>query len=432
MISFAPRRFTDALTLAFCGLLLSPAVTVACQPGPLVEALAQAGATTSRAPMAAARKPISAAPLQEAELTGLPALARIESLLGRVGLPMAWHRLEASFLEVALEASGGTLVVARPRVAGGEPECEVLTRAHTGTGVERPGESFSQSVDRVRLPQATVLALLPVREAGASDASPWIQDVLRSMLADFRLAMRVGGQYAPKGAWVVSPWLSAAELRRSMDVDSPLPGLRGRSDTRVRVGSAGLGLTRGLTRDTAMTLLLAHQNSRLNTTVTFPAMGPMPAQQFTATGRQEDTLVGLGLYSLLVREHAALPTVLLNARAFAPSTHTRAGGSASLTSLYEIASGWALAASVGVDAERPEAAPSRFGRLATLGASAQLSSRWMVTADAGRRELRGLPGTQSVQRLRLYHSFGSMSYLALVIDREGADRRATVTFAWPW
>jgi manganese-dependent inorganic pyrophosphatase len=46
-------------------------------------------------------------------------------------------------------------------------------------------------------------------------------------------------------------------------------------------------------------------------------------------------------------------------------------------------------------------------------------------------ELRGLPGKQSVERLRIYHSFASMSYLALVIDQEGPDRRATLTFARP-
>jgi iron complex outermembrane receptor protein len=45
--------------------------------------------------------------------------------------------------------------------------------------------------------------------------------------------------------------------------------------------------------------------------------------------------------------------------------------------------------------------------------------------------LRGLPGKQSVERLRIYHSFASMSYLALVIDQEGPDRRATLTFARP-
>jgi hypothetical protein len=81
--------------------------------------------------------------------------------------------------------------------------------------------------------------------------------------------------------------------------------------------------------------------------------------------------------------------------------------------------------------EPAEKAPSRFGRSATLGASAQISNRWMLTVDAGQRELRGMPGKQSVERLRIYHSFASMSYLALVIDQEGSDRRATLTFARP-
>ena len=104
---------------------------------------------------------------------------------------------------------------------------------------------------------------------------------------------------------------------------------------------------------------------------------------------------------------------------------------AALTPLYELSKGWAVSATVGVDAERPEAAPSRFSRSATLGASAQIASRWMLTVDAGQRELRGLPGKQSIERLRIYHSFASMSYLALVVDQEGADRRATLTFARP-
>ena len=90
-----------------------------------------------------------------------------------------------------------------------------------------------------------------------------------------------------------------------------------------------------------------------------------------------------------------------------------------------------MQASLSADAERPEAAPSRFGHSATLGVSAQISSQWMVTLDAGQRELRGLPGKQSIERLRLYHSFVSMSYLALVIEQDGSDRRATLTFARP-
>jgi hypothetical protein len=155
-----------------------------------------------------------------------------------------------------------------------------------------------------------------------------------------------------------------------------------------------------------------------------------------SNSRQEDTLLGLGLYSRLVRQDGALPTVLFHGRAFAPSTHSRAHGTAALTPLYELSKGWAISATLGADAERPdverpETAPSRFGRSAALGASAQISNRWMLTVDAGQRELRGLPGKQSVERLRIYHSFASMSYLALVIDQEGPDRRATLTFARP-
>ena len=55
----------------------------------------------------------------------------------------------------------------------------------------------------------------------------------------------------------------------------------------------------------------------------------------------------------------------------------------------------------------------------------------MATVDAGRREVRDLPGTQPVQRLRPYQSFSSMAYLALVVDREAQDRRTTVIFARP-
>jgi hypothetical protein len=256
---------------------------------------------------------------------------------------------------------------------------------------------------------------------------------VRGMVADFRLAMRVGTQYAPQGAWVISPWLTEARSQRS-GASTLGPGQKAQIDNRVQTTSAGVGLTRGLTRDTSLTLLLAHQQSRIETTTTLPPSIPMPALRNNS--RQEDTLLGLGLYSRLVRQDGALPTVLLHGRAFAPSTHSRAHGMAALTPLYELSKGWAVSATLGADAERPdvepaERAPSRFGRSATLGASAQISNRWMLTVDAGQRELRGLPGKQSVERLRIYHSFASMSYLALVIDQEGADRRATVVFARP-
>jgi hypothetical protein len=360
-------------------------------------------------------------------------LARTESLLRRVGIPWAWHRVDPDRLGQALEAGGGALIVARAG-AEGDPQCEVLTSTQAGAGSVRIGESDRLVQDRPARP-ALLLALLPARDAGASEPVPSLQDVVLGMQADFRLAMRVGGHYAPKDAWVVSPWLSVATLQRSADVESPalpgLPSLRGRADTRVRATGAGLGLTRGLTRDTSLTLMLTQQRSRLNTAVSFPAFGPVPAQNFKLTDRQEDSIAGLALYSVLVREQGAVPAVLLNARVLAPSTHSRMVGNASLTSLYQLGSGWAVAAAVGADAERPEAAASRHARFATVGASAQLSERWMVTADAGQRELHGVPGTQSLQRLRLYRSFGSMAYLALVIDREGDDRRTTLTFARP-
>jgi len=276
-----------------------------------------------------------------------------------------------------------------------------------------------------------VLALLPVQPAAEGFV---LQEVVRGMVADFRLAMRVGTQYAPQGAWVISPWLTESHVRRGAEVDTPWPGVKAQIDNRVQTTGAGVGLTRGLTRDTSLTLLLAHQQSRIETTTTFPPSIPAPARRDNS--RQEDTLLGLGLYSRLVRQDGALPTVLFHGRAFAPSTYSRAHGTAALTPLYELSKGWAVSATVGADTERPdvepaEKAPSRFGRTATLGASAQIANRWMLTVDAGQRELRGLPGKQSVERLRIYHSFASMSYLALVIDQEGPDRRATLTFARP-
>jgi hypothetical protein len=281
--------------------------------------------------------------------------------------------------------------------------------------------------------QTTVLALLPVRDANASDATFSVQETVRGMVADFRLAMRVGTQYAPQGAWVISPWLTDARSQRGGAYTLAL-GMKAQLDNRVHTTGAGVGLTRGLTRDTSLTLLLAHQQSRIETTTTFPPSIPAPARRDNS--RQEDTLLGLGLYSRLVRQDGALPTVLFHGRAFAPSTYSRAHGTAALTPLYELSKGWAVSATVGADTERPdvepaEKAPSRFGRTATLGASAQIANRWMLTVDAGQRELRGLPGKQSVERLRIYHSFASMSYLALVIDQEGPDRRATLTFARP-
>jgi hypothetical protein len=250
------------------------------------------------------------------------------------------------------------------------------------------------------------------------------------MVSDFRLAMRVGAQYAPQGAWVISPWLTRATLQRSAQVDAPVPGLpKGQADTRVRLDGVGMGLTRGLTRDTSLTLLLTRQSSESTTDVSFPALGPLASQRLRDS--QDDAMVGLGVYSQLVREGPGTPSVLLNARLLAASAHSRAGGNVALHSLLDLGQGWGLAAAIGADAQRPEGAPSQHSRFATLGASAQLSPQWMATADIGRRELRDLPGTQPVQRLRLYRSFSSMAYLALVVDREAQDRRTTVTFARP-
>jgi hypothetical protein len=410
MTPFVRPRLAYALTLALCALLLPVADSAACEARTLVEALSGASAASVRA---APRGPALAEPLTAAELATLPALASTESLLRRVGLPMAWHRIDRARVDAAIEASGGSLIVAAAQADGSQTECQVLTRERAdGTPLKATS--------------ATLFALLPVQTANEGFV---LQEAVRSMVADFRLAMRVGTQYAPQGAWVVSPLLTDARLRRSVEVDTPLPGVKARADSEVHTTGAGFGLTRGLTRDTSLTLLLAHQNIHSDTRLIFPPGLPLPAQRSHA--RQEDTLAGLGVYSRLVRQDGSWPTVLFQGRAFAPSTHSRANGTAALTSLYELVNGWAMSGTLGVDAERPEAAPSRFGRSATLGASAQISNRWMVTADAGQRELRGLSGKQSLERLRIYHSFASMSYLALVIDQEGSDRRATLTFARP-
>ena len=415
MTAFSRRRPVHALTLALAAFMIPVADSAACEARTLVEALSEASATPSRS---ASRSPVQAVPLPAAELAALPALASTESLLRRVGLPLAWHRIDRATVDAALDAGGGSLIVAAASADGSQTECQVLTRGSAGnTGLKAT--------------PATLFALLPVQAAAEGFV---LQEAVRSMVADFRLAMRVGTQYAPQGAWVISPWLTDARLQRSVAVNTPLPGMRAQLDNRVHTTGAGVGLTRGLTRDTSLTLLLAHQQSRIETTTTFPPGFPMPAQRENRS--QEDTLLGLGLYSRLVRQDGALPTVLFHGRAFAPSTHSRAHGTAALTPLYELSKGWAVSATVGADAERPdaerpEAAPSRFGRSATLGASAQIANRWMLTVDAGQRELRGMPGKQSVERLRIYHSFASMSYLALVIDQEGPDRRATLTFARP-
>jgi hypothetical protein len=415
MTAFSRRRLAHALTIALAAAMIPVADSAACEARTLVEALSEASATPSRS---ASRSPVQAVPLPAAELAALPALASTESLLRRVGLPLAWHRIDRNMVDAALDAGGGTLIVAAAQADGGQTECQVLTRDRAGS-------------TPLKASQATVLALLPVQPAAEGFV---LQEVVRGMVADFRLAMRVGTQYAPQGAWVISPWLTDARLQRSLAVNTPQPGVKAKADTEVHTTGAGVGLTRGLTRDTSLTLLLAHQQSRIETTTTFPPSIPAPARRDNS--RQEDTLLGLGLYSRLVRQDGALPTVLFHGRAFAPSTHSRAHGTAALTPLYELSKGWAISATLGADAERPdverpETAPSRFGRSATLGASAQISNRWMLTVDAGQRELRGLPGKQSVERLRIYHSFASMSYLALVIDQEGPDRRATLTFARP-
>jgi hypothetical protein len=411
MTSFARCRPVQALTLAVAAFLIPAVDSAACEVRTLVDALSQVSVTTAQA---ASRSPVQAAPVPAAELAALPALASTESLLRRVGLPLAWHRIDRAMVEAALEAGGGTLIVAAAKADGGETECQVLTREGAGKVAAPPA-------------QASVLALLPVQAAGEGFV---LQEAVRSMVADFRLAMRVGTQYAPQGAWVISPWLTEARSQRGGALTLG-PGMKAQLDSRAHTTGAGVGLTRGLTRDTSLTLLLAHQRSRIETTTTLPFPPVM-----RSNSRQEDTLLGLGLYSRLVRQDGALPTVLFHGRAFAPSTHSRAHGTAALTPLYELSKGWAVSATLGADAERPdverpETAPSRFGRSATLGASAQISNRWMLTVDAGQRELRGLPGKQSVERLRIYHSFASMSYLALVIDQEGPDRRATLTFARP-
>ncbi len=414
MTSFARCRPVQALTLAAAAFLIPAVDSAACEVRTLVDALSQVSVTTAKA---ASRSPVQAAPVPAAELATLPALASTESLLRRVGLPLAWHRIDRAMVEAALEAGGGTLIVAAAKADGGETECQVLTREGAGKVAAPPAP-------------ASVLALMPVQAAGEGFV---LQEAVRSMVADFRLAMRVGTQYAPQGAWVISPWLTQARVRRSAEFDAPAPltGMKAQLDNRVQTTGVGIGLTRGLTRDTSLTLLLAHQQSRIETTTTLP-FPPV----IRSNSRQEDTLLGLGLYSRLVRQDGALPTVLFHGRAFAPSTHSRAHGTAALTPLYELSKGWAISATLGADAERPdvdrpETAPSRFGRSAMLGASAQLSNRWMLTVDAGQRELRGLPGKQSLERLRVYYSFASMSYLALVIDQEGPDRRATLTFARP-
>jgi len=408
MTFFDCHRLVPALTIALAACLIPVADSVACEARTLVDALSQANVAP---PPARPRGPAPAEPLPPSELAALPALASTESLLRRVGLPLAWHRIDRAMVDAALDAGGGSLIVAAAN--GSQTECQVLTRDSGGSTA-------------LKATPVTLFALLPVQAAAEGFV---LQEAVQSMVADFRLAMRVGTQYAPQGAWVISPWLTDARLQRSVAVNTPLPGVKAQADTEVHTTGAGFGLTRGLTRDTSLTLLMAHQNIHSDTTVSFPPGLPLPAQR--SHDRQEDTLVGLGLYSRLVRQDGARPTVLFHGRAFAASTHSRANGLAALTPLYELSKGWAVSATVGADAERPEAAPSRFSRSATLGASAQIASRWMLTVDAGQRELRGLPGKQSIERLRIYHSFASMSYLALVVDQEGADRRATLTFARP-
>ncbi|MFM8575230.1 MAG: hypothetical protein ACKOBF_05000 [Limnohabitans sp.] len=428
MKSSALRFRAASLAAVWFGVLAPSARATACEPGALIEALSPVGATPARAvPDVARQRPVDATALSAVELSRLPAMARTDGLLRQAGVPWAWHRLDASRLETALQEAGGTLIVAALAGEGAEPACQVLTRSTTAA---RAGES--PDPDRPAEASAgTLLALLPMRDARSPEPIALVQDVLRAMRADFRLAMRMGVNYAPQGFWVVSPWLTEGRIRRGLDMDGPVPGLQGRAETRVGTTGVGLGLTRGLTRDTSLTLLLSHQRSRLDTTVTFPAIGPVPAQRIDSTGHQEDTLLGVGLYSRIVRQGGVLPAVLLDARAFAPSAHSRTGGSASLSTLYELERGWAVVASVGADTERPEAGPSRHGRFATAGASVQLSPRWMLTLDAGRKELRDLPGSQPLQRARLYRSLGSLAYLALVVDRDGPDRRAAVTFARP-
>lgn len=411
MNSSVLRHLSRPWVLALLGLLAPGLGSAACAPEALVDALTRAP-TPASAPLPPGRVP--AQPLQAAELAALPALARTESLLGRVGVRWAWHRLEPAALEAALAASGGALIIATATGEGAEPHCQVLTQA-------------SQAVQGPAAASMRWFALLPLRDGAAALTFQALPEVVRSLQADFRMAMRVGGQYAPQGAWVVSPWLTQAQVRRVGSADGPPPTVQ---DSRVKSLSAGVGLTRGLTPETSVTLLLSHQDSRADTSVTVPSLGNLQVARVKTS--QEDTLVGLGLYSRLRQESGPLPAVLLSARAFAPSAHLRAGGSASLTSLYEMRGGWALAGTVGVDAERPEVGPARHGRTFTVGASVSLTPQWLLTADAGERHLRDLPGTQPVQRYRLYRSFGALAYLAVVVDREGDDHRTTLTFARPW
>lgn len=412
MIHTISGRLLAASSFVLCAGLAPAAARASCEPGNLVDAFVQASPSTARNDPG---RPIAAEPLAPEQLLAMPALANLEAALRRVGLPLAWHRMDSSALDAALQASGGALIAAQTRAEGRDVECIVLTQAGLQAG--RPASP-------------TLLALLPARDAPTSLAPGAVQQVVRGMVSDFRLAMRVGAQYAPQGAWVISPWLTRATLQRSAQVDAPVPGLpKGQADTRVRLDGVGMGLTRGLTRDTSLTLLLTRQSSESTTDVSFPALGPLASQRLRDS--QDDAMVGLGVYSQLVREGPGTPSVLLNARLLAASAHSRAGGNVALHSLLDLGQGWGLAAAIGADAQRPEGAPSQHSRFATLGASAQLSPQWMATADIGRRELRDLPGTQPVQRLRLYRSFSSMAYLALVVDREAQDRRTTVTFARP-
>ena len=199
MSSFFRDRPVHALALVISALLIPLADSAACEVRTLVEALSQVSVST---PRAASRKPFQAAPLSEAELAAMPALASTESLLRRVGLPLTWHRMDSAMVDAALDAGGGTLIVAAGKAEGGQSQCQVLTRD-------------SAAGTQLRAQQATVLALLPLRESNASDEGFSVHDAVRGMVADFRLAMRVGTQYAPQGAWVISPWLTEARLRRS-------------------------------------------------------------------------------------------------------------------------------------------------------------------------------------------------------------------------
>ena len=416
-VSFSRR--VRRLALGAAGLLAPWAASGACQ----LDALMQAWLQAPVRPAVQAAAAVDARRPSPAELAGLPELQRIEAQLRTVGVALAWHQLQARALPAALEQAGGPLVLAG-RTDAGELRCELWA----GDGAA-PGLSVAAAAP-------AVWALLPpaVGDGPGSGSVVSVQAQLRGLAADFQQAMRVGAMYAPAGAWVVSPWVSAASLSRSMAVDSPMPGLQGRADSRVQSTVLGLGLTRGLTRDTAVSLLLLQQRSRTDTVVAFPALGFLPAQQTRLASRQDDTSLGLGVYSVLVRAEAATPAVLLDVRAQAPSAHVRAGGRAAVTALQSLGGGWALAASLGADAERPQAAPSRQARFATLGASASLSPGWTATFDAGQRELREQGGSQAqpVHRLRLYRSLDAAAYLAWVVEREGPDQRLTVTFARSW